>query len=294
MSTENDVNFYDNNTSEGKHEQAIGYEQGGSSSCRLCGGNLAKKFSMKVLNKYEISCYHCNKCQSLQTEYPYWLDEAYAELSFNLDTGAVQRNINNFAACYALSKIFSVNNIVDFGAKDGLLCRFLRDHQINCYAYDKYARPSYCIDFEVGKNEEKIELVVAFEVLEHLPNPKKDLDELFSFGSDYILASTEMYYDQTDDWWYLVKESGQHVFFYSAQALNYVAQKYGYGVTRIGGMILFFKPNIKDIQSKIISAQTIMDGWIFQAIKSFIFLLPTPGVQADHELVKSKINQKRF
>jgi hypothetical protein len=265
-----------------------------SHQCRLCGGSLTEKFSSVILNKYQITYYLCGNCNSLQTEYPYWLDEAYSEKNYNTDTGALQRNINNFASCYALSKLLSVNKFVDFGGKDGLLCRFLRDHLIDCYVYDKYSTPTYSLDFEASPNFKNVDLVMAFEVFEHFSNPKVDLDEIFSFQSNFVLVTTTFYSDQNADWWYLAKETGQHVFFYSTQAINLVAKRYGYGVTMVGGMILFYKTNIPDIHNKIVSCQTALKGWIFQAIKSYIFHLPAPGAQKDYEHVISKVVQQQL
>ena len=130
---------------------------------------------------------------------------------------------------------------------------------------------------------------MAFEVLEHLPNPSINLDEIFAFKPKYFLCSTDLYSDQGSDWWYLAKEGGQHVFFYSPAAINFIAQKYGYGVTQIGGMLFFYKPEIPNIQNMIISAQTALSGWIFQAIKSYIFLLPTNGHILDNQQVRAKL-----
>ncbi len=175
-----------------------------------------------------------------------------------------------------------------------MLCRFLRDHLTDCYVYDKYSTPTYSIDFVASANLKNIDLVMAFEVFEYFSNPKVDLDEIFSFQSNFVLVTTAFYSDQNADWWYLAKESGQHVFFYSTQAINLVANKYGYGVTTVGGMILFFKTNIPDIHNKIVSCQTALTGWIFQAIKSYIFHLPAPGVQNDYEHVISKVAQQQL
>jgi hypothetical protein len=256
--------------------------------CRLCGGSLAYRFNKTVLQKYDVKYYECTQCQSLQTEEAYWLEEAYGHNLSSLDTGAVQRNINNFAFCYTFSKLFEVKTAVDFGASDGLLCRFLRDHSVDCYAYDRYAKPTYAQDF-ASPPKENVDLLTAFEVLEHLPNPAKDLDEIFSFKPKYFLCSTALYVNHPSDWWYLANEGGQHIFFYSVAAINLIANKYGYGVTQIGGMLLFYRPETPDVQNKIIAAQTALSGWIFQAIKSYVFLLPTNGVGNDYELVKSKL-----
>jgi hypothetical protein len=262
--------------------------------CRLCGGTLDNLFTGKVLGKYVVSYYKCSHCHSAQTENPHWLDEAYSQQDYNLDTGALQRNLTNFAACYTLSKILSANKVVDFGGKDGILCRFLRDHLIECFVCDKYSRPNYTPDFELNSRTNNVDMVLAFEVFEHFANPKADLDEIFSFQPNYIVATTELYANQGNDWWYFTQETGQHVFFYSAQAINLIAQKYGYAVALVGAYILFYKTDIPNIQNKIISLQSALTGWIFQAIKSYIFLLPTPGVTTDYNFVLSKLTQPQL
>ena len=257
--------------------------------CRLCDGILGGFFTGKILGKYEVEYYKCSKCYSVQSENPYWLDEAYSQKKYNLDTGALQRNLNNFASCYILSKILSTNKVIDFGGKDGLLCRFLRDHSIECYVYDKYSSPEYALDFQHKPDTHNIDMVLAFEVIEHFANPKSDIDEIFRLQSNYIVVTTELYSNQGKDWWYFARETGQHIFFYTVEAINLIADNYGYGVTLVGGYILFYKKNIPEIHNKLISLNSILNGWIFQAIKSYIFLLPTPGVQTDFDFIKSKI-----
>jgi hypothetical protein len=256
--------------------------------CRLCGGSSTKKFSQTILAKYNIAYYLCNTCHSLQTQDPFWLEEAYSQQEFNLDTMALQRNINNFAICYTVCKVLSARTVIDFGAKDGLLCRFLRDHEINCFAYDKYSKPSYVIDF-ADPPKEGIDLLMAFEVLEHLPNSSRNLEEIFSFKPKFFLFQTSLYSGQDADWSYLSKETGQHVFFYSLDALKFIANKYGYNVAQLGWTFFFYKPDTPDIQRNIIAAQTALSGWIFQAIKSYIFLLPTKGHVLDQKNIISKL-----
>jgi len=260
-----------------------------TSKCRLCEGILNEKFRLTILNKYDIKYHECESCHSLQTENPYWLDEAYAIKDFNLDTGALQRNIDNFAKCFTISKIFEIKKGVDFGAKDGILCRFLRDHEIDCYAYDRYSKPSYVIDF-AAPPKSNIDILFAFEVLEHFANPTKDLEEIFSFNPKYVLCSTELYLNQKADWWYLAKEGGQHVFFYSLQAIHLIANKYNYAVTLIGGMLFFYKTEIPGVQHKIIAAQTALSGWIYKAIKPYIFSLPTSGYEKDNAIILKKLS----
>jgi len=192
--------------------------------CRLCSGSITKVFSKIILGKYDAGYYKCIDCLSLQTEPPYWLDEAYdiANLS-NTDTGAAQRNINNLTASFVIAKLISAKNIIDIGGGDGLLCRLLRDYKFNCYVKDKYAHATYSQGFQ-NEDFDIPDLIIGFEVLEHYPDPILDLEDMFSKGSPALLISTEVYKDQDQDWWYLSPETGQHVFFYSVVALNYIAK----------------------------------------------------------------------
>ena len=62
--------------------------------CKICHRETKYIFSAKILNKYNIKYYHCNNCGFLQTEEPYWLDEAYQEAINISDTGIMLRNIS--------------------------------------------------------------------------------------------------------------------------------------------------------------------------------------------------------
>ncbi len=261
-------------------------------SCRLCGGALSEKFSRVILQKHSVQYFQCAGCHSLQTEEPYWLDEAYAEADFNIDTGALQRNLQLFVICFTVSKIFGVATALDFGAKDGILCRFLRDHEINCYAYDKYAKSNYVTDFTVPPTT-GIDLVMAFEVMEHFAHPAQDFEEIFAFRPKYFLFSTSTYTDQGKDWGYLATEHGQHVFFYSVAAIYLVAKKYGYAAIEIGqGVGLFYQPNTPNISNMLVAAQTALNGWIFQAIRSYVLTMPANGVFKDHDTITSKLHNR--
>lgn len=261
-------------------------------ACRLCGGQAGLAFAHTVLQKHAVGYYRCGQCGSLQTQTPYWLDEAYANRGFNLDTGALQRNIDNFASCFTVARLLQPRMVLDYGAKDGLLTRFLRDHGVDCHAYDKYADASYVKGFDAPPAHARFDLLMAFEVLEHLPNPAQDLDEIFRFDPSYIFFSTDLYTNQDADWWYLSPATGQHVFFYSPAGIHHIAQKYGYGVTALGSKYLFYKPQIPNVQQLIVACQTALSGWIFQAIRAFVFALPAKGYENDLALLHRQLEQQ--
>ncbi|UUQ66748.1 class I SAM-dependent methyltransferase [Pseudomonas fuscovaginae UPB0736] len=256
--------------------------------CRLCHGPLQPLFKSTLLRKYEVDYFKCTECHSLQTEPPYWLDEAYGKNLSSLDTGAAQRNIHNWAACSFISRLFAVKNVIDMGGGDGLLCRLLRDHGLNCYVKDRYASPNYAQGF-TDPDFETPDLVLGFEVMEHFANPAEDLEDIFKYKSKFVLLSTELYAGQTKEWWYLTPDSGQHIFFYSQQAIELIANKHGYSFVVSGGFILFFRNNVSSI--KRIFANILLKARICRLLKPLVVMLPCPGVGADYVRHTEKIKK---
>lgn len=249
--------------------------------CRLCGGELRLRFEMEVLGRHKARYSRCHRCHSLQTQTPYWLGEAYAENSLSsLDTGAAHRNLQNLGASHAMAKLFSVRDMLDLGGGDGLLCRLLRDYGLNCFVNDKYAVVTYAQGFTEADFEAP-QMVLAFEVLEHFAEPRRELEEVFGRRPDIVLASTEIYRDQDAEWIYLAPETGQHVFFYSRAALDYIAAKYGYRLLVVGSMCLFVR---KEGASSIrmVAAGVLLRPRVVKLLTSILLLLPAPGVAKDY------------
>jgi len=253
----------------------------GEGACRLCGGALLERFGLTVLRKHTVRYHECQFCGSLQTEPPHWLEEAYASNLSDLDTGSGQRNLTNLAACFLVSRIFRANDVIDFGGGDGLLCRLLRDYAINCFVRDKHAAASYAqgftqADFAVPQ------MLIAFEVMEHFAEPKVEWEQLFALGPRVLLASTTLYRRQGKDWWYLSPESGQHIFFYSERALQWIAQQHDCRVLVSGTFILFVRQS-ECSGMRLLLARLALNRYLCRLARAFIVLLPTPGVWADRE-----------
>ena len=67
-----------------------------SNTCRFCSGELENKFQALILQKHSVNYFLCKKCLSLQTEFPFWLDEAYLSWSNKFDTGIYSRVKTSF------------------------------------------------------------------------------------------------------------------------------------------------------------------------------------------------------
>jgi hypothetical protein len=257
----------------------------GKHSCRLCGGDLCGVFSLQVLEKFDVQYLKCVKCESLQTERPYWMQEAYKSNLSNLDTGAAQRNLANLAATYSLSRILHLNDVFDFGGGDGLLCRLLRDYGVNCFVDDKYASATYAGAFTTP-NFSQPGILLAFEVLEHFEDPCTDLNAIFRLGSRAVLASTEIYSDQGPDWWYLAPETGQHIFFYSKKALELIAATYDYTLLTCSGRCLFYRQGLTG-RAKRYLIRILLQKHVLRLTSAVMRLLPTGGVAKDFDSLRS-------
>lgn len=215
-------------------------------TCRLCNGEATYVFSKKFIHKYDVSLFRCNQCKSLQTEEPYWLDEAYADPRPVRDVWMVERNQRLQALVYLTTKIFGFSNdkILDWGGGNGLLVRMLRDVGLDAYLLDKYATNYYAVGFEDNPSQE-YSTITAFEVWEHLPHPRSTFEEIFQRQPKIHLISTSLYSNQDDNWFYILPNSGQHIFFYSSRAIQWVANHFDYGVIVRDGFCLFYQKQLK-------------------------------------------------
>jgi len=65
-----------------------------ANACRCCGQVSNYIFSGPLLN-VDVSYFECDQCGYVQTESPYWLDQAYSEAINDSDTGIMSRNSTN-------------------------------------------------------------------------------------------------------------------------------------------------------------------------------------------------------
>jgi len=257
--------------------------------CRLCGGALEPRFERTVLGKYGVTYHRCSECQSLQTDRPYWLGESYSSNLSPLDTGVCQRNLDNAALCLFLSRLFGLQNVVDFGGGDGLLCRLLRDYGLNCFVSDKYASPVYAQGFSIPDFETP-DLALAFEVVEHFVEPMKDWDALFARRPRLLLVSTGIYSGQSADWWYLAPEIGQHVFFYGESALRLIARRFDYELVRLGDYMVFARHGEIGYLRRI-ALRVFFSNRARRGLKAIAAFTRTPGTWRDHVEIRSRLGR---
>lgn len=201
-------------------------------ACRLCLGATRFAFRRKVLDRIDVSYWRCESCGGVQTDRPTWLDAAYAIPGVHVDVGIASRTVKNWLALTTLLDRIAFPRealAVDFGGATGLLARLMRDVGYRFTACDRYSDPFFVDYFsQAGITGLNPELVTAFEVFEHFPDPHEQIDEILASRPRLVVFSTWFCDGQPDDWIYYAPECGQHVFFYTQDGLRRFAESRGY------------------------------------------------------------------
>lgn len=240
---------------------------------KITGGPTDLLFEATVLSKYKVAYYRCRETGFIQTEEPYWLNEAYASAITKLDIGLVQRNLklsDQFGKLIALN--FNKDaQFLDFAGGYGLFTRMMRDKGFQFYHTDMYCQNLFAEFFDANRFEpgRKYELVTAMEVFEHMNDPLKEISELFG-KSDTVLFTTELVpqnYNNTKDWWYFTFETGQHIALYTEKALQHIAGKFNCNFYSNGQSVhLFTKRTFAQNPFK-----ALRDPFLTRKLKKWIF-----------------------
>lgn len=210
--------------------------------CRIC-GVVASRLMDGTLIGYRVAYFRCSACGYVQTETPFWLEEAYRDPINASDTGIMARNLRNRSVVAITLGLLGKPNgrVLDYAGGYGILVRLLRDFGIDGYWADAYCDNKLAAGFgqQPGMT---FDLLTAFEVFEHLTDPVADLAKMLKLSSN-VLISTELAPEKLasqDDWWYFGKDHGQHVGFFTQTSLKKLAASLGKRMTSNGGSYHLF------------------------------------------------------
>jgi hypothetical protein len=216
--------------------------------CNICTSAVNEFAVGRILAKYDVKYYQCSRCGHIQTEKPFWLDEAYANPITNSDIGLISRNLMFSRITKSVIHYFfnSEGRFLDYGGGYGMFVRLMRDNGYDFYLSDKYSKNLFAEGFERPiLRDERYELVTAFELLEHLHDPYREIGEILQVTGN-ILVSTKLLphnNPKPGQWWYYGLDHGQHVSFYTLRSLTEFANKLGVHLLSDGDSIHLFTKN---------------------------------------------------
>jgi Methyltransferase domain len=202
--------------------------------CPICSGQRRELFQARLLNKYQVRYFFCDACGLLQTEEPFWRDEAYGRVIADADTGLVSRNLD-IARSLANLLYFCFDakaRYLEFAGGYGLLTRLMRDRGFDFRWYDPYCENMFARGFEWDQVKgESAGAVTVFEVIEHVLDPAELIrSALAQAKATTVIFSTLLYEGEPplpETWWYYSLATGQHVSFFRRGTLMMLADKLG-------------------------------------------------------------------
>ena len=197
--------------------------------CKICKQPSTLFGKARVLNKYFVRYFRCENCGFVQTETPYWLEEAYSRAITRSDIGLLGRNLEMMRATKNLILICfdPTSRFIDYGGGYGIFVRLMRDQGFDFYRHDPLCENLFADGFE-AQADTGYELLTAWEVFEHLVDPMADVEKMLRFSSNLFFSTVLLPRDPKplDQWWYYGLEHGQHVSFYDHKTLQCIAQKH--------------------------------------------------------------------
>ena len=211
-------------------------------ACPLCNTNQKLAF----LSDAEREYYRCSCCDLIFVPREYHLSEIDQRArydSHNNDPGDLRyRNFFKQLLVPLLAILPSNSHGLDFGSGPGPTLSLMLEecgHKVDLY--DKF----YAQNDAVFQN--RYDFITATEVVEHLPNPLKDLEVLVKIlqRGGILAIMTEIISPQLDftNWYY--KNDPSHVCFYSEKTFLYLANLLGLEIVTLSERVIILRKSLK-------------------------------------------------
>lgn len=248
--------------------------------CNICAQQSQELWEEKILGKYNVKYYQCPNCDFIQTEEPFWLDEAYNSPINIEDTGILARNLmfSDVVSQIIATHFDCTKKYLDFAGGFGFFTRLMRDKGFDFYWYDLYTENLTARGFE-GSLDESYEAVIFLEAFEHFANPLHEIEKTLKISKNLIF-STELFKGQAPnimEWDYYGVSHGQHISFYSEKTLCFIAKKYNLNFYSYGGIHILTEKELdfsQPLKRPQLPSKTLSDMYEIIKRKNPDFVIP--------------------
>lgn len=237
-----------------------------SQPCRVCRTETVPFHEGEVLGHVPVTYHRCPACGMVMALDPTWLDEAYSSAIAKLDIGLLDRCqiLANVTATVLRAERLRKGRFMDWAGGYGTLTRMLRDRGYDFAHTDPLATNVFAEGHEVDTvRGERFDMVTAFEVLEHLPNPVEALADVAKV-TDRLLLTTQVLPEPTPrpgEWWYYAPESGQHITFYTKASLQRLARELGFDGAVTSTLVhYFYRGKVSPLTRALVSRPPVAYG----------------------------------
>jgi len=259
--------------------------------CKLCGGALRPRFSLRLRDELRGEYLECRACQMLQS---FHLDDRSSEQlarlyalepGEDLDPGAAWRQWSIASRVLQLARLGAFGprralRHLDFGGGSGFLGAVMAMRLgWDARTYEPYGAATFAparvlADWSEVERQGPYDLITATEVFEHLVTPRDTLAQLRrvmtgEFAALYLTTGRYRPGVHDGSWPYLAPQSGQHVCFWSDEAIRHAARLLDMdGVFQVGAeyeWLLVRAPRRFRLRARAASAvltQGVRRGWV--------------------------------
>ena len=236
---------------------------GGAPACPVCDSPMTVFDTAVVLDRYPATYHRCGRCGLVATRETPWLEEAYASAIHDADSGLLRRARRLSALTGAVIRFEGLRGgrFLDWAGGYGVFTQLMRDRGLDYWHHDDFAQPVFARDFQ-DDGTSRCDLVTAFEVFEHLADPRRELAHLAT-RTDRILFTTELLPEpapRVGEWWYYLPGVGQHITFHTVASLRLLGDHLGYRLTTNGTNWHLFHRAPLDPRTRLLLSTRLNDG----------------------------------
>lgn len=221
--------------------------------CPVCATSTEAFDRAVVMGRFDATYVRCPRCGLVSTPETPWLEEAYSSAIHLADSGLLRRagRMSRLTAAIIRFEGIREGRFLDWAGGYGVFTQLMRDRGLDYWHHDDFAQPVFAIDHQ-DDGASHCDLVTAFEVLEHLADPLKELAGVAA-RTDRILFTTELLPEPTPkvgEWWYYLPNVGQHITFHTETSLRILAGDLGFRLTSNGRNWHLFHRDGVDVRTR--------------------------------------------